>query len=429
MALSISIFVILLVLIFLGIPVAFAIGLTGILGVWIFGLGIDMATMTSKIFWAINSYPLMAIPFFVFAGEIMNKSGITKRVLDVADAFLGHLKGGMTYVNCLAAMMMAAISGSGTACAASLGVTLIPDMEKRGYSKEYAIALTSCANVVGPIIPPSTLMILYAFYTDNSIVKLFMGGVVPGILIGISLMIVGRFICVRKGFRQATTKFSWRKVGRAIATGWTAVLIPLFLFLSIILGWATATEAGALVCLISLIVGVCYRSIRSVKDLFEVALNAARSTGIIYALLAFSGIFSAVLVRARFTQSVAGIIDSITTNPHLTVLIIILFIFVMGMFIDVTPMVTMFSLTFATVAANVGLDPIHFGVLFVIICMIGAVTPPVGGILFVTCTIGNTSMSKITPQLLPFLATLLAVTILTIFVPELVTWLPSLVAA
>ncbi len=427
MALSISIFVILLALILLGIPVAMAIGLTGIFGVTLFGLGMDMATMTSKMFWGVNSYPLLAIPFFVFLGELMNKAGITRRVLDIADAIVGSFKGGLTYVNVLAAMIMASISGSGTACAAALGVSLIPDMEKRGYSKEYAIALTSCANVVGPIIPPSTLFILYAFYTENSIIKLFMGGVIPGIIIGLALMIVGRFVCKAKGFRQDKARFSLRKLGRACADGWMAVLIPGFLFISIIRGWATATEAGAIVCVAALIVGIIYRGITSFKDLIEVTMNAVRSSAIIYTLLIFSGIFSGVLVRARFTSNVANIISSITSSPAGTIFVIIIFIFILGMFVDVTPMVTMFALTFATVAEGVGFDPIHFGVLFIIICMIGAVTPPVGGILFVTCTIGKTSMSKITPMLLPFLVTLLIVTIAMIFFPPLVTWLPSLI--
>ena len=207
MYVSLAIFVILLVLIIIGVPVAGCIGLASIATIYIFKLGVPLTMVAAKTFSGVDSFSLMAIPFFVLAGELMNKAGITKRILDIAEALVGSLKGGLTYVNVLAAMMMASISGSGTACAAMLGKTLIPDMEERGYSKEYAVALTSCANVVGPIIPPSTLFILYGYYTNTSVANLFMGGVIPGIVIGIGLMIMGRFVCKAKGYRQEVEPF------------------------------------------------------------------------------------------------------------------------------------------------------------------------------------------------------------------------------
>ncbi|GAB2046001.1 TRAP transporter large permease [Agathobaculum sp. TL06] len=426
MVICLSIFAILLLLIIIGVPVAVSIGLASLSCIFIFDLGVPLTLLPSQTFSGVDSFPLMAIPFFIFAGELMNKAGITKRILDLAEAIVGSLKGGLTYVNVLAAMMMASISGSGTACAAALGVSLIPDMEKRGYSKEYAISLTSCANVVGPIIPPSTLLILFGYYTNTSVSRLFIGGVVPGIIIGLALMVVGRFICIKKGFRQETEPFSWNKLLSALKHGWTALLLPAFTFIAIVLGWSTASEAGALLCLLSLILGFAYRTIRSVGDILEVARNAAHSTCTIFTLLAISGIFSNVLVRAHFQELVVDIMASIASTQLATMLIIIAFIFILGMFVDVTPMVIMFSATFTAVAANVGIDPVHFGLIFVIICMIGAVTPPVGGILFVTTTIGKISMTKIIPQLIPFLITLLIVTILVILFPPLVTSLPNL---
>jgi len=392
----------------------------------VFDVGIDVPTVAARIFSGVNSYTLLAIPFFVFAGELMSKSGITKRVLDIAEAVVGSLKGGLTYVNVLAAMMMASISGSGSACAAALGVTLIPDMSKRGYSKEYAIALTSCANVVGPIIPPSTLFILYAFYTNVSVIKLFIGGILPGICIGLAMMLIGRIVCKVKGYNQDPDPFSWKKLGRALLNGWSAILIPIFLFVSIVAGWATATEAGSLICVASLILGIIYRQIRSIKDLYEVAINAVKSTAIIYTLLACSGIFATVLVRARFTNNLTNIIHAITTDPTGILIIVVCMIFILGMFVDVTPMITMFALAFSTIAVGAGADPVHFGVIFTIICMVGAVTPPVGGILFVTLTIGQMKMSKLVPMLLPFLIALFVVTILMVLFPPIVTFLPNL---
>ena len=424
---SLSIFVILLALILIGVPVAAAIGLASVAAIFIFGLGLPLTTIAARVFAGVDSFTLMAIPFFIFAGEMMNQAGITRRVLDIADALVGSLKGGLTYVNCLAAMMMASISGSGTACAAALGVSLIPDMEKRGYSKEYAVALTSCANVVGPIIPPSTLFILFAYYTGASVIRLFAGGVLPGIIIGVSLMAVGTVICRKKGYRQEAQPFSIKKVLLALKTGWIAILVPLFLFLSIVLGWSTATEAGAVVCAVSLILGVIFRGITSFKDVIEVTKRSAASTCTIFTLLALSGIFSNVLVRAHFTEIVSNILTSITTNPTGIMVAIVIFIFVLGMFVDVTPMITMFASTFALVAVQAGAEITHFGVVFVIICMIGAVTPPVGGILFVTTAIGKIPMTKIVPMLIPMLIVLFVVALVIIFFPPLVNFIPDLI--
>ena len=426
MIISLTVFIVLFAFIILGVPVAMCIGIAGISGIYIFDINMSFSTIASRFFSGINSYTMLAIPFFIFAGEIMNKAGITKKVLDLAEAFVGSLKGGLTYVSVVAAMFMATISGSGSACAAALGTSLIPEMEQRGYSREYAVALTTCANVVGPIIPPSSVFILYAFYTGESVIKLFMGGVVPGVCIGIALMIVGRIICKVKGFNDHPQKFSWARVGRAIASGWIAVFVPAFLFISIVLGWCTATEAGALVCLMALIVGLIYGNIRSFRDVMDIAISSAKSTCIIYALLAFSGIFATILVRAHFTELSTGLITSIATTGAGVMLIIVAFMFVLGMFVDVTPMVTMFAVTFSTVAVSVGVDPLHFGVLFVVIVMVGALTPPVGSILFVATTIGNISMTKVIPILIPLLMTVVAVTILLIFVPELCTFLPTL---
>ncbi len=427
MAISLSIFGILLALILLGVPVAVSIGLASLAIIYIFDLGVPLTLLPAQTFSGIDSFPLMAIPFFIFAGELMNKAGITRRILDLADAVVGSLKGGLTYVNVMAAMMMASISGSGTACAAALGVSLIPDMERRGYSKPYAIALTSCANVVGPIIPPSTLLILFGYYTNTSIAKLFLGGVLPGIIIGIALMFVGKIICEKKGFRQEVDPFSIEKLMKALKKGWAAMLVPAFIFASIVLGWATASEAGAIVCVLSLLLGLVYRTITSFKDIMEVTRNAAHATCTIFALLALSGIFSNVLVRAHFQELIVNIMGTIAHTQVSTMLIIILFIYVLGMFVDVTPMVIMFSAPFTAVAVNVGIDKVHFGLLFTIICMIGAVTPPVGGILFVTTTIGRIPMTQIIPQLIPFLITLVVITILMIFFPPIITALPNLI--
>ena len=328
MFVALAIFVILLILIVIGVPVAASIGLASLATIYIFDLGVPLTLVPAQTFTGVDSFSLMAIPFFVLAGELMNKAGITKRILDLAEAFVGSLRGGLTYVNVLAAMMMASISGSGTACAAMLGKTLIPDMEERGYSKEYAVALTSCANVVGPIIPPSTLFILYGYYTNTSVANLFMGGVIPGVAIGIGLMVMGRFICKKKGYRQEIEPFTWAKLKNALYKGWAAICIPVFIFSAIILGWTTASEAGAITCVVSLILGIVYKSITSIDDILEVTKSAAHSTCTIFTLIAISGIFSNVLVRAHFQEVIKNILFSIASTSTGILLAIIVFIFI-----------------------------------------------------------------------------------------------------
>ena len=357
----------------------------------------------------------------------MNKAGITRRIIDLADACVGFLKGGLSYVNVVSAMLMAGVSGSGTADAAALGVVMIPNMEEKGYSKQYAVALTSCANTIGPIIPPSTLLILYGYYTNTSVAKLFIGGIFPGIIMGLSLMIVAQIICRKKGYRQVTSKFSISHFKSALIRGWAALLAPTFILVAIILGWATPSEAGVLVCVFALILGLFYKTIRSLNDIKEIVISAARSTCTIFTLLAFSGIFANILVRAHFQEMIVNFLQGVGGSPTAMLIMISIFIFILGMFVDVTPMIIMFSAAFAGVAVLNGINIVHFGLIFVLICMIGAVTPPVGGLLFVTTSIGRVSMQKVTPVLIPFVAVLFGVVILLIFFPSLVTYLPNLI--
>lgn len=426
MIISLGIFVILLGLIFLGVPVAFSIGLASLATIYIFDLGIPLTLLPAKTFSGMDSFSLMAIPFFILAGEIMNQAGVTRRIIDLADACVGFLKGGLSYVNVLSAMLMAGVSGSGTADAAALGVVMIPNMEEKGYSKEYAVALTSCANTVGPIIPPSTLFILYGYYTNTSVAKLFLGGLLPGVLMGIALMVVAQLICRKNGYRQETSRFSLTQLRIAFVRGWAPLLAPVFILASIILGWATPSEAGVLVCVMALIMGLVFREIRNFRDIAKIVVAAAKSSCTIFSLLAFSGIFANILVRAHFQETIIDALRYFSDSATLTMVAISLFIFILGMFVDVTPMIIMFSAAFASVAVASGIDVVHFGVVFVLICMIGAVTPPVGGLLFVTTAIGKISMQRVIPMLIPFVAVLGIVDLILIFFPPLATLLPNL---
>jgi tripartite ATP-independent transporter DctM subunit len=426
MTIILGIFCILMLLLFLGIPIAFAIGLASLASVFMFGIDIKLTLIPGQMFSGLDSFALMAVPFFVMAGEVMNKAGITYKIIDLCDSIVGHLKGGLTYVNILAAMIMAGISGSGTADAAALGTTLIPNMEEKGYPLEFAVALTAAANTVGPIIPPSTLFILYGYYTSTSISALFLGGILPGVIIGLSMMVLSYFICKAKGYRQENNKFNLKRLLKAVEVGGVACLIPVFIVVSITTGFCTATEAGVLIVAVSFALGYIYKSIRTWKEVYEVLHRSLINTAVIFAMLATSGIFANILARARFQQIVILAVGGLINSSTLLMFAIVIFVLILGMFVDVAPMVIMFSAAFCGVAVKAGMDPVAFGVTFVIACMLGSITPPVGCLLFITTQIAKISMTRVIKPIFPYIVLYFGIVILLVLFPKITTLIPSL---
>lgn len=426
MEMMIVIFGVLIAMILMGVPIAFSIAISSLVTIFFFDLGVPMTVFAAKCYSGMDSFTLMAIPFFIFAGNLMNKAGLTLRIVDFAQALVGALKGGLTYVNVVAAMLMAGISGSGTADAAALTTIMVPAMEKKGYSRSFAVALTSAANTVGPIIPPSTLFILFSFYTNVSIAKLFLGGILPGILMGGVVMVVGRYICVKKKLSQGREGFSLRKLWTTFRKALAALLAPVLIMVAILGGFATASEVGVLVCAFAIILGLIYRTIRSFKDIFEVVLETLQSTVVVFALLSFSGIFANLLVRSQFQKSITELLLAIADTPITIMFVIALFLLILGMFIDATPLIIMFSAAFYSVAVAFGIDPVAFGVIFIVVNMLGTITPPVGGLLFVACSAGKIKITEVIPNLLPLLAGLVIIVAILIIFPAIITFIPNL---
>src|SRR5665648_55676 len=425
MTIIVVLFTVLLGLIFLGVPVAFCIGLAGLAVTQFFDMGVPFTLIASKTFAGMNNYTLMAIPFFILGGEIMNTPEITRMILDLADSCVGFLKGGLSYVTVLSSMLIAGLSGSGTADAAAIGSVMIQSMSQKGYSKEYAVALVSASSTLGPIIPPSMLFILYAYYTNISVAALFIAGVIPGVVITISLMITAKFVCSKNGFRPETSRCSIRNVGKAFAKGWVALGAPLAVIAALRFGWVTPTEGGVLISVVAILIGLIYRTITSFRQIVDSIVAAAKGTCTVLTLVGFSGIFAEVLIRCHFQERIATAVTSIAHTPITILITLSVFIFICGMFIDVTPMMIMFSSAFAGIAVANGIDTVHFGVVFVLICMIGAITPPVGGILFVTTAIGKISMMRTIPMMIPFIITLFLVDVMLIIFPTISIWLPN----
>ncbi|HWQ79021.1 MAG TPA: TRAP transporter large permease [Anaerovoracaceae bacterium] len=427
MVILIVLFVVMIGLIFLGVPISFSIGLSGLAIMTFFNMGVPFTLITAKTFAGMNSYTLMAIPFFILGGELMDRAGITKMIVDLADSCVGFLKAGLSYVTVLSATLISGLSGSGTADAAAIGSVLIPSMSRKGYTTEYAVALVTASCTLGPIIPPSTLFILYAYYTNVSIVSLFLAGILPGIVIAVILMITAKIVCARKGFAQETSKFSIRYVGRAFANGWVALVAPLAIIAALRFGWATPTEGGVLISIMAILVGLFYRTITSFRQIVDSIVAAAKGTCTVLALVGFSGIFADIMVRCHFQENVSKAVTNFAHTPLTVLVTLCVFLFILGIFVDTTPMLIMFSAAFAGVAASYGIDLVHFGVIFVLICMLGAVTPPVGGTLFIAAAIGKVSIMKCTPMLIPFIIALFIANIVLVLFPAISTWLPNLI--
>ncbi|WP_243299309.1 TRAP transporter large permease [Bacillus litorisediminis] len=422
----ILLFVLLIFFVFLGIPIAVCIGLAALTTIILVGLGIPFTLLPAQMYSGMNSFTLMAIPFFILAGEIMNRAGLTIRILNLAEACVGHIRGGLAHVNIVASMIMAGVSGSGAADTAAIGTAMIKNMKEKGFKLNFAVVLTAAASTVGPIIPPSVLFILYGFLTNVSVGKLFLGGVIPGILMSIGLMVCSYIICLKEGYGKAHEKFEIKRLTKAGKEGLLALIVPFVIIFSITTGFATATESGVIAVVISLILGLIFKTLTKKETLYGAIIDSTHSTAIIFLILATSAVFSNILVRSQFQFLVIDTLHSITSSPILSLFLIIVFILIIGMFVDVTPILIMFATPMAQVGEQLGFDPVFFGVVIVIASMIGSITPPVGGLLLISASIGKIPIADTFKILIPFVLTLVLILLLIVLVPQIVTFLPNL---
>ncbi len=425
MLMTLLIFLVLLAFIFLGFPIFMSLLITGLIFLMVGGNSLGLAII--KMFGSVNSLSLLAIPFFVTAGNIIMKSKITDKLVSFADAAVGFLPGGLGHVNVLTSMIFGGIQGSGVADAAAIGGMLIPAMEKQGYDKDYAVAVTAGSSMLSPIIPPSIAMILYAYYTEVPIGQMFMGGLIPGIILGGLMMGVVYLEYKWRKYDIPRTKFSimnllihaWRSMG--------ALLMPLIILSGICFGIVTPTESGVLAILYGLFYGFCITKSLKVKDLPGILVESAISTAVVYMTIAGAGVLSQVLVRLHFQSEVRDFAINVLQNPALVVTFLFGVFIILGMFLDPTVIIAMFAPTVLAIGNALGFDPIHFGVLMVIIMQLGAITPPVGTFLFISCGVAKLPMEKSIKPLLPYIASVAIIVILGFLVPEIVTWLPSVI--
>lgn len=418
------ILVVFLSLIFVGIPVAFTLVGTGIYVMFAEGI-FNPVTVAHNMYSGLDQFPFLAIPFFILAGEIMGKAGLTQKLMDFAYSAVGRFRGGLAHVAILVAMIFAAMSGSAVATAAAIGSLLLPEMVRKGYDKGFSSALIAAGGAIGPIIPPSIPMILYAVIAGQSVERMFLVGVVPGVLYGISLMAYSTYYAKKRNLPRDESKFSFKDLLKAFKKGFLPLLTPVIIMGGILSGIFTATESAVITVVYSLFLGlVVYKTIK-LSDLYGVSISAARSTVSIMLILAGSAVLNWVLTSQQIPQQVATALISMSDNPTVIMFYLMGLVLILGCFMDATAIILLISPIAIVVLNAYGIDLAFFGVLIVINVCIGALTPPVGANLFVASRISGTDLIEISRAVLPmvFLAVLLLV--ICILFPNIILFLPN----
>jgi tripartite ATP-independent transporter DctM subunit len=413
-------------LLLIGVPVAWSIAMSSLLTmITSISMLPALTTVSQRMATGLDSFALLAIPFFVLSGQLMNKGGIAHRLIAFAKTLVGSLPGGLALINVIAAMLMGAIAGSAMASASAMGSILGPEMEKEGYSKEFGAAVNITSSTTGLIIPPSNVLIVYSLASGGvSIAALFLAGYIPGILTGLFLMIVASFWAKKKKYKVGK-RSSLKEVVRTFVRAFPSLMLLVVVIGGIVVGIFTATEASAIAVLYTLILGFVYKEIKT-KDLPQILLDSCGTTAIVMLLIGASMSMSWVMSYENIPQAISTLLLSMSDNPIVVLLIINLLLLFVGIFMDMTPAVLIFTPIFLPIITELGMDPIQFGIIMVMNLSIGLCTPPVGSVLFVGVGIAGTTIEKVIKPLLPlFIAMIIALFLVTYF-PQLSLWLPGL---
>jgi len=409
----------------LGFPIGFAILLSSCVTLVIQGIPISMVVM--KMLAGADTFILTAIPFFILAGVLMNMGGITQRILNFAMLLFGTVRGSLGHVTIVASMVFAGISGSSVAETASIGSIVIPEMVRKKYPAEVAGGITCVAGTIGIIIPPSIPMVLYAMVSDASIGKLFLGGAIPGILIGLIMMIITAFMAARKGYgKEREKRPSISEIVTGLKDGVLAIIMPLIIIGGIILGVVTATEAAVIAVVYAFVLGrFVYKQLK-ISQIPRALLETVRSTSVVMLIVVASTALGWILAYLLIPQKISAALLSLSSNPIIVLLIINFIMLVAGCVSDVAPNILILTPIFFPVINKVGIDPVHFGIIVTVSMAIGLVTPPVGNCLFIASNISKVGIERLFKAALPYLIANFSVLILITFFPQIVMFLPNL---
>ncbi len=416
----------LLVLVLAGMPVGFAMGVTSLV-VLVADRGIDAipyGIVAQRMIYGVNSFPLLAIPFFLLVGRLMNTAGITDRIFSFCNALIGHIRGGLGYVNIMASMVFAGMSGSAVSDAVGLGQMEIKAMTDEGYDLDFSAAVTAASATIGPIIPPSIPMVLFGVLGNVSVGSLFIGGLIPGVLMGLFMMATVSVVAKRRGY-PVRVRATAAHVVNASVRAFFPLLSPAILIGGIWLGLFTPTEAAAVAVLYSLFLGlILYREI-NLKSLIQVLRQALDDTAILLFIISAASLYAWLLARYQITIAIAEGIMSITQNPLFILVIINVFLLSVGFFMESLAAINILTPILMPIALKVGIDPVHFGVMMILNLMIGLITPPVGMVLYATQRVAGIPFERLQKAVLIFYIPLLMVLICITFFPPLTVWLPT----
>jgi tripartite ATP-independent transporter DctM subunit len=418
------------VLLILGIPVAFSLGLASVFFIFLAPspLPIPPLIIVTEAYTGISQFALLALPMFVLTGELLNRADLTSKLVDVATHMVGWIKGGLAHVNIVTSMLFAGISGSVLADAASLGPILIPAMVREKYPRDFSAAVTASSAVIGAIIPPSTVMIIVGGQLGISIGGLFAGGIIPGILVGVFLMVVSYLMSWRRGYGEVHRFQGAGPAAKSAGNALPALLIPVLLIGGILTGWFTPTEAGAVAVLYSLVVGLFFYRTLNLTKVAQAMVSTARVTSSALIIVATAIVFSRILTFFQIPKELLDLILSISDNRIIIFLIIIVFFLIMGTFMDaLANMIILGPLLMPVAVQGLGMEPIQFGLFLMVGLLLGLITPPLGLLLFITTPIARTTLERVSLAVLPFLAAEISVLLLITFVPGVTMWIPRAV--
>ena len=409
----------------LNMPVGLAIGLST-LAALLTGESLSLNSLAQQMVISCDSFPILAVPLFILAGDLMGAGGVSRRILNVCNVFFGRITGGLAIVTVLVCMFFAAVSGSGPATVAAVGSMVIPTMIELGYKRSFVLALVATAGTIGVIIPPSIPMVLYGVSTGTSVTSLFMGGFLPGLLIGGALMLYSYIYCKVKGYKGHSEPFSGKKAWDAVWEAKWALINPIIILGGIYAGIFTPTEAAAIAALYAFICGAFIHRELDAKGLFKAIATSCCTTGTVMVILACATGFSKVLTVEQVPQLVTQALLEITDSKIILLILINIMLLIVGCFMDQTPAILILAPILLPVAVSLGLDPVHFGLIMVANLAIGFITPPLGMALFVAARISNTKLEVVLKGIVPFIILTIGTLTLITFIPQITMFLPNL---
>ncbi len=408
----------------LGFPIAFCLGITSTVA--LLASDFPLSLIAQRMFTGIDSFPLMAVPFFVLAGDLMNSGGTTERLIAFANVLVGRIRGGLAHTNIVTSMFFGGISGSAVADTSALGTILVPGMVQKGYDQPFSAAVTAASSTMGPIIPPSILMVIMGVTTGVSIGGLFAAGLVPGLLLGVSMMVLSYVLAIKRDYPKDEVPFSLTRFWKSFIKAFPALMAPVIILGGILGGVFTATEAAVVAVFYALFLGLLVYKELKVSDLVPILISSGTTTAVLLLVIAMANIFSWILTAQQIPQQIAQGILSITQNKFLVLLMVNLFLLFIGTFLEGGAAIIILAPTLMKIAQVIGVDPLHFGFVMVFNLVVGLLTPPLGVCLFVVCGVTDTPLPALIKAIVPFLILEIGILLLLTYFPSVIMVVPRL---